>query len=186
MRNSPLKAQSAMEYLMTYGWAIVIIAVVLGALYTLGVFNAGGASGNSCIAVPNFECQSPTLTTGGTLTFTLGALSTTSFYNIQLACTATSGTAGPTPISAFNTITAGGAAQLWNTIGTTLSSSLPITISGLPCYTQTGAMLGSNTPIGASYTGSIWLNYTVGSAAENPGTNPWYTTKIITLKAKVI
>jgi len=27
------KAQSAMEYLMTYGWAILIIAVVLGALF---------------------------------------------------------------------------------------------------------------------------------------------------------
>jgi len=33
------KAQSAMEYLMTYGWAILIIAVVLGALFQLGVFN---------------------------------------------------------------------------------------------------------------------------------------------------
>jgi hypothetical protein len=28
-----------MEYLMTYGWAILIIAVVLGALYQLGVFS---------------------------------------------------------------------------------------------------------------------------------------------------
>jgi hypothetical protein len=28
-----------MEYLMTYGWAILIIAVVLGALFELGVFN---------------------------------------------------------------------------------------------------------------------------------------------------
>ena len=33
------KAQSAMEYLMTYGWAILIIAVVLGALFELGVFS---------------------------------------------------------------------------------------------------------------------------------------------------
>ena len=36
------KSQSAMEYLMTYGWAILIIAVVLGAIYSLGLFN--GAS----------------------------------------------------------------------------------------------------------------------------------------------
>jgi hypothetical protein len=34
-----LRSQSAMEYLMTYGWAILIIAVVLGALFQLGVFN---------------------------------------------------------------------------------------------------------------------------------------------------
>ena len=36
-----VRLQSAMEYLMTYGWAILIIAVVLGALFQLGVFNAG-------------------------------------------------------------------------------------------------------------------------------------------------
>ena len=34
-----IRAQSAMEYLMTYGWAILIIAVVLGALFELGVFS---------------------------------------------------------------------------------------------------------------------------------------------------
>jgi hypothetical protein len=33
------KAQSAMEYLMTYGWAILVIAVVLGVLYSLGIFS---------------------------------------------------------------------------------------------------------------------------------------------------
>ncbi|MEM4839846.1 MAG: LamG-like jellyroll fold domain-containing protein [Candidatus Micrarchaeaceae archaeon] len=44
--------QSAMEYLMTYGWAILIIAVVLAALFELGVFNpmtfAPKASPGSC------------------------------------------------------------------------------------------------------------------------------------------
>lgn len=32
------KAQSALEYLMTYGWAILIIVIVGGALYALNVF----------------------------------------------------------------------------------------------------------------------------------------------------
>jgi hypothetical protein len=40
MKNS-LKIQSAMEYLMTYGWAILVIAVVLGVLFQLGVFSSG-------------------------------------------------------------------------------------------------------------------------------------------------
>jgi len=39
-----LRSQSAMEYLMTYGWAILIIAVVLGALFQLGVFNSSSFS----------------------------------------------------------------------------------------------------------------------------------------------
>ncbi len=43
-KESHPKLQSAMEYLMTYGWAILIIAVVLGALFQLGVFNANSFS----------------------------------------------------------------------------------------------------------------------------------------------
>ncbi len=46
------KEQSAMEYLMTYGWAILIIAIVLVALDSLGVFNpqyfASTANPGSC------------------------------------------------------------------------------------------------------------------------------------------
>jgi len=40
------KAQTAMEYLMTYGWAILIIIVVIAALYSLGVFSV--KSGIAC------------------------------------------------------------------------------------------------------------------------------------------
>ncbi|MFP3289028.1 MAG: LamG-like jellyroll fold domain-containing protein [Candidatus Micrarchaeota archaeon] len=39
LEKASAKAQSAMEYLMTYGWAILIISVVLAALFQLGVFN---------------------------------------------------------------------------------------------------------------------------------------------------
>ncbi len=49
-----MRAQSAMEYLMTYGWSILIIAVILGALAYLGVFNplyfAPKANPGSCQA----------------------------------------------------------------------------------------------------------------------------------------
>jgi len=36
-------AQSAMEYIMTYGWAIVILSVVVVALYVSGVFSSSSA-----------------------------------------------------------------------------------------------------------------------------------------------
>ncbi len=53
--NHRFASQSAMEYLMTYGWAILIIAVVLAALFELGVFNpltfAPKASPGSCQVV---------------------------------------------------------------------------------------------------------------------------------------
>ncbi|MGC8662683.1 MAG: LamG-like jellyroll fold domain-containing protein, partial [Candidatus Micrarchaeia archaeon] len=53
LTNAFLKAQSAMEYLMTYGWAILIIAVVLAALFQLGVFNAN----NFAPKAPPGSCQ---------------------------------------------------------------------------------------------------------------------------------
>ena len=42
--SSFISSQSAMEYLMTYGWAILIIAIVLVALFSLGVFNRANFS----------------------------------------------------------------------------------------------------------------------------------------------
>ncbi len=53
--HQSFRSQSAMEYLMTYGWAILIIAVVLAALFELGVFNpmtfAPKATPGSCQVV---------------------------------------------------------------------------------------------------------------------------------------
>ena len=53
--HQSFRSQSAMEYLMTYGWAILIIAVVLAALFELGVFNpmtfAPKAAPGSCQVV---------------------------------------------------------------------------------------------------------------------------------------
>ncbi len=36
---SVLKSQSALEYMMTYGWAIIVIVIVAVILYSLGIFN---------------------------------------------------------------------------------------------------------------------------------------------------
>lgn len=46
MKFAKKKAQSAMEYLMTYGWAILIVIIVAAALYALGVFNPAAYQGN--------------------------------------------------------------------------------------------------------------------------------------------
>jgi len=84
LRKTSTKAQSAMEYLMTYGWAILIVAVVLGALYSLGVFNGAAFLGTSCISASGFYCTNPTLSTGGVLTVTIGQATGTTFKNAYL------------------------------------------------------------------------------------------------------
>jgi len=42
-----IKSQSAMEYLMTYGWMLLIIVVVVAVLLSLGIFNPSNLSGKA-------------------------------------------------------------------------------------------------------------------------------------------
>ena len=67
-----LKSQSAMEYLMTYGWAILIVAVVLGALFELGIFSGTTFGGNACIPASGYLCNNPVLSTNGLLSVSFG------------------------------------------------------------------------------------------------------------------
>ena len=80
-----MKGQSAIEYLTTYMWAILIISIVLSALYYLGVFNPANFVPTFCLAQGGFNCQNPVLATNGNLTFSITqvtnpVISNTIFY----------------------------------------------------------------------------------------------------------
>jgi len=160
------KAQSAMEYLMTYGWAILIIAVVLGALFSLGVFSGSSLLGTSCIATTGFLCQNPLLSTSGTLTATIGQENGYTAYNAYFYVSPQSsgvGTTGfPTTVSPCTSPTP----------GTDLVSGQTVTIS---CPT------GLSSPtIGTPFSGYIWLNYS--STSGGPAT---ISQKVATVIVKV-
>lgn len=53
MKNG-LSAQSAIEYLTTYGWAIIIITVVLVAMFELGIFQPPVST--TCVFPAEFGC----------------------------------------------------------------------------------------------------------------------------------
>ncbi len=58
----PRKSQSALEYMMTYGWAILIIVIAAGVLYSLGVFSPSSfisttITGFTGITVPAATCE---------------------------------------------------------------------------------------------------------------------------------
>jgi hypothetical protein len=66
------KSQAAMEYLMTYGWAILIIALSLIVLYSLGIMNP-----------KNFTPRSPP---GSCFVFRPNGPGTTDFISLQGTC----------------------------------------------------------------------------------------------------
>ncbi|MDE1856047.1 MAG: hypothetical protein KGH49_02320 [Candidatus Micrarchaeota archaeon] len=179
-----------MEYLMTYGWAILIIAVVLGALFSLGVFNTGSLLGTSCVASPGFLCSSPTLNTAGNLSATIGQSTGSTFYNVGMGCASTTTTAGlPNPTGATVYVNSNGMANTIAanapTVGTlTLVSGQTISLSALKCYgTNANAITGPS--IGTTFSGGLWMNYTLSSGA--PGSsNPMLTQKVASITLKVV
>ncbi len=62
-----MKIQSAMEYLTTYGWVILVIAIAFAALYALGIFNQGTLIPAHCILQAEWSCIDYAMNTGGVL-----------------------------------------------------------------------------------------------------------------------
>ena len=64
-----MKGQTAVEYLMTYGWAILIILIVAGVLAYYGIFAPAGFLGPTARGFGQVQVLSPwSLATTGTLT----------------------------------------------------------------------------------------------------------------------
>ena len=51
------KGQAAMEFLMTYGWAILAAIIVIGVLAYFGVFSPGKYAPNTCVVSAPFYCN---------------------------------------------------------------------------------------------------------------------------------
>jgi len=161
------KAQSAMEYLMTYGWAILIIAVVLGALFSLGVFSGTSLLGTTCIASSGYYCSNLVLH-GGALSFTFGQNTGVNWASATIFFWPSGATApSSTPTgSCANTISG----------GINSGQTVPVTLSGT-CG-PTGSTITLPSSLGSTIAGSIWAAYTTPSGGTT------YYTQVATLTAK--
>ncbi len=56
------KSQAAMEFLMTYGWAILIVIISIGALAYFGVLNPARFLPSSCVLFPGLACTDAIVT----------------------------------------------------------------------------------------------------------------------------
>lgn len=66
------KGQSAMEYLMTYGWAILVIIIVIAVLFYIGVLNPRNVTPTACTFPPGISCASYKLDINNTLSLRIG------------------------------------------------------------------------------------------------------------------
>ena len=139
------KLQSAMEYLMTYGWAILIIVVALGAIFSLNLFSPGTFVNNQCVLPNGFACISYSIAENGMLTLNL-LQSTQDPLNVTgVAC---------------NT----GKLSLTNHMSTIYDASNSVYMAvgnnstfSVQCYDGSSAYTGASTSL---FTGYIAINYT--------------------------
>jgi len=80
------KGQGAMEYLMTYGWAILVVMIVGVVLWQLGVFGGAGGGVNRATGFTTIKCFDRTIqlkdSTNLTATFTNAAGTPVTIINV--------------------------------------------------------------------------------------------------------
>jgi Na+/H+-translocating membrane pyrophosphatase len=134
------KAQSAIEYLTTYGWAIMIVAIALTVMFYFGVFSPGRFVNTQCIFPADFSCLSSFMSTNGVI---IVNIQQSTMYTINITAY------GCNTQPVYTTMTTP-ANQITVAIGANKTLSVQ-------CYNSTNAFSGS---VGALFKGYVILNYT--------------------------
>ncbi len=135
------KLQSAMEYLITYGWAILILAIVLSLLFALGIFSNNNNT-NLCVINQGFGCLNYYMNTNGIAVLTI-TQTTATYINITgIGCSSDSNNEH---IIAPQTASQ----QVYLAYG----SAYNFTVQ---CYTASGI---PSLSVGRTFYGSVYINY---------------------------
>ncbi len=143
-----MRLQSAIEYLTTYGWALIIIAIVLAVFYSLNIFNLSAYEQSSCILQSGFSCQSPPfLYANGLMELHLLQTSTSPILVTSLGCTTNSSLSNVVMQAPYNPPT--------NTVFMPIDSNYTFYVE---CYGTNNQPLSGS--IGSTFSGTIVINYT--------------------------
>src|SRR5271157_919763 len=71
MNKESKRGQTSLDFLMTYGWALLLIVIVVGALFALGIFNVGSFVGQRATGFPQVGVDAWNINSIGTLTLRL-------------------------------------------------------------------------------------------------------------------
>jgi hypothetical protein len=136
------KGQSAMEYLITYGWAIMIIAVALSAIYALGFLNPSVFASQQCLLQAGFSCTVVSMATNGLITLNIYQT-----LPSQVNITAISCNSNSTFSHAYTYATA-------NQIAMQTGRNSTLT---LPCWSGSSRF---SSQLGSAFIGYVLVNYT--------------------------
>ena len=148
------KGQAALDFLMTYGWAIALVVIIAAVLFSLGVFDVGNFVGNKAAGFSGVAVKGWNLASDGTFTM---KVSNQVGQKISI-----------------NSITVTNAGTAKNVSG------LPVTLSsGADSATLSSAAAAfGNSTTGTSYTAQVVIAYTDLNANFNYSTSGTVTGKV--------
>jgi hypothetical protein len=157
-----IRAQAAVDFMMSYGIALVIIFIAVSIIYKVSVASPLFIE-SLCTASPGFECESYAISAStGILTIQLSQATGGAIVIRGAACSSQPNGIGSVPaygnVWVTNTATYYPANNALGT-GTTIYSDNSNTMM-MYCYTNTGVATGQ---LGSGFTGFVWINYTVPS-----------------------
>ncbi len=135
----------------------------------------GGSTARACVAPGSFSCTNFSVSTSGTLSFTLIQGTGVTIYNPKISCLSLSNSSYSSP---SNTVIYTSLQQ------SSLQSGQAIFAHGITCYEQSGPIGGPGWGTGAVFGGNIWINYTANPGAPSPQ-NPWITAWVASITAPI-
>ncbi len=140
--SKPIHAQSAMEYLITYGWAILVLAIVLSLLFAFGFFNGNNAVGQICSINQGFDCINYYMSTNGVAVFTISQTSASYINVTEIGCSSDPNNQHLTPLSTPSN-------QIYLPYATAYNFSVQ-------CYTPSGP---ASLQLGQVFYGTLYISY---------------------------
>ncbi len=149
------KGQAALDFLMTYGWAIALIVIIAAVLFALGIFDVNAFVGNKAVGFSQIAVKGWGLSTAGTFTIKL------------------SNQAG-VPVSIDNV-----SIVIGNTTATLNGLPVSLTTGADSAILSTGAGAFGNQTSGNSYTAKVTIAYTDTNANFPYTTSGTLTGKVV-------
>ncbi len=158
------RAQAALDFLISYGIAIVIITAALYIIANLGAFNSTLAP-ESCTPSPSFSCVSYSLNTSGVVNIVLLQATGATITINGFACSSGINSTGNAPATGnTHVLPDSGSGAAFYPTNAIPNPSLPTsnaTIISAYCYGSNGGKATGN--LGNTFVGYTWLNYSYSS-----------------------
>ncbi len=155
------RGQEALDFLLSYGVAILIIAIAIYVVTQLGAFNPNIVP-VSCTPSPGFACIAYAVNTSGTLIITISQATGGTMSIVGAACSSSVNATGNKPAYGNIGVLPWSSAPSYYPLG--VASNVITSYSGgailieAKCYDGAGVASGN---LGNVFTGYIWLNYTI-------------------------